>query len=475
MKTNIMAFFTGMVLVCSLSFSQFNQDNNPFYAEGTDISFQNQHWMFEVIEDTLFGSWSFMQPLPQAVYGVNSFYWAANGKVFVCGGNTQNIVPQSACYWYNPASDVYEPAASLPEGRWSGKLVRVRDSLYLIGSIDSSYNTADGLIYKYSLNENTWELKDTMSVPFVHECAVAVINDSLILTVGGSTNGLLSPSRTVRVYDPFRDRWSSGTPYPVNVTTAHAEMSDTVVYVLGGYSAGNLQVMYNGVIDQYTGVQDSLGITWSIFSTLSPQPFGQGVYRVAGGKWKDFMLFGPAMNTGTSVNQVWGLKVAEDTVWRRFMPNSIDTIGNISTYGVQSSNDSGYLYLFGGFKNPNVVNTTQKYTFYAAPPIGIISTSGNIPQEFKLYQNYPNPFNPVTKIKFSIAGTSGKQMVSITVYDVTGKKAAEIINEEFQPGEYETEFNASHLASGVYFYRLIISGEDNSTERIFSRKMILLK
>jgi hypothetical protein len=474
MKMNIVVLFACTFFNCAFLLSQ--SELNPFYGEGGDISFQNQHWMFDVVEDTLLGSWSFMQPLPQALYAVNAYYYPVNGKVFICGGSTQNAVPQSECRWYNPASDAYEPAASLPEGRWSGKLVRVRDSLYLIGSIDSSFNTADGLIYKYSLNENTWELKDTMPAPFVHECAVAVINDSLILTVGGSTNGLLAPSKIVRVYDPLRDRWSSATPYPINVTTAHAEITDTAVYVLGGYSAGNVQVMYSGVLDQYTGVQDSLGITWSIFSTLLPQPFGQGVYRVAGGKWKDFMLFGPAMNTGTSVNQVWGLKVAEDTVWRRFMPNSIDTIGNISTYGVQSVNDSGYLYLFGGYKNPLVVNTTQRYAFYAPPPIGIISTSGNIPQEFRLYQNYPNPFNPVTKIKFDIKNSGGgKQKVMLVVYDITGKVVSEPVNEELPAGEYEAIFNAEELASGIYFYRLIIAGNISTAEKIISKKMVLLK
>jgi len=474
MKMNIVGVLAVIVFNCSIIFGQY--DVNPFYGEGGDISFQNHHWMFDFTEDTLYGSWSFIQPLPQALYAVNAYYYPVNGKVFICGGNTQTAVPQSACYWYNPASDTYEPAASLPEGRWSGKLVRVRDSLYLIGSIDSSYNTADGLIYKYSLNENTWVLKDTMPLPFVHECAVAVINDSLILTVGGSTNGLLGPTNVVRVYDPLRDRWSYGTPYPVNVTTAHAEYNvfdiDTTVYVLGGYAAGNLQMMFRGDMILHSGITDTLLIIWNLFSSLDPQPFGQGVYRVAGGKWNDYILFGPAMNTGISVNEVWGLKVAEDTVWRRFMPNSIDTIGNISTYGVQSSNDSGYLYLFGGFKNPNVVNTTQKYAFYAAPPIGIISTNGNIPQELRLHQNYPNPFNPTTNFGFQIAQFG---FVSIKVYDISGREVAVLVNENLNAGVYNLEFNASHLASGVYFYRMVITGKNNITERIISKKMVLLK
>lgn len=474
MKMYIVGIIVVLVFNCSVIFGQ--SELNPIYGEGVDISFQNQHWMIDVIEDTLYGNWSFIQSLPLALYAVNSYYNASNGKVFICGGNTQTAVPQSACYWYDPASDSYAPAASLPEGRWSGKLVRVKDSLYLVGSVDSSFNTADGLIFKYSLNENTWVLKDTMPLPFVHESAVAVINDSLILTVGGSTNGLLGPTNIVRVYNPQLDKWSYGTPYPVNVTTAHAEYNgknlDTSIYVLGGYAAGNLQMMFSGGIEMYPGLTDTLFITWNLFSGLNPQPFGQGVYRVAGGRWNDFMLFGPAMNAGTSVNQVWGLNVGADTVWRRFMPNSIDTIGNISTYGVQSVNDSGYLYLFGGYKNPNVVNTAQKYSFYSPPPIGIISTGGNIPQEFKLHQNYPNPFNPTTNIGFQIAQPG---FVSLKIYDISGREVASLVNEDLNSGEYYVEFNASHLASGVYFYSLVVMGEKSSEERIFSKKMVLLK
>ncbi len=88
------------------------------------------------------------------------------------------------------------------------------------------------------------------------------------------------------------------------------------------------------------------------------------------------------------------------------------------------------------------------------------------PRKFSLSQNYPNPFNPTTNIGFRIANFG---FVSLKVYDVLGREVATLINEEKFPGEYEIKFDASHLSSGIYFYKL-------QTEKYSStKKMILLK
>lgn len=65
-------------------------------------------------------------------------------------------------------------------------------------------------------------------------------------------------------------------------------------------------------------------------------------------------------------------------------------------------------------------------------PIGITPIGTNVPTKFDLLQNYPNPFNPVTNIKFDIAKTG---LVKLSVYDVTGREVAELINGEIQAGD----------------------------------------
>lgn len=89
-----------------------------------------------------------------------------------------------------------------------------------------------------------------------------------------------------------------------------------------------------------------------------------------------------------------------------------------------------------------------------------------IPNYFSLAQNYPNPFNPTTSIKYSVPTAVN---VSLKVYDLLGKEVATLVNEMKQPGFHTADFNASNLASGIYFYR-IDAGEFTSV-----KKMMLVK
>lgn len=89
-----------------------------------------------------------------------------------------------------------------------------------------------------------------------------------------------------------------------------------------------------------------------------------------------------------------------------------------------------------------------------------------IPNYFSLAQNYPNPFNPTTSIKYSVPTAVN---VSLKIYDLLGKEVATLVNEMKQPGFHTADFNASNLASGIYFYR-IDAGEFTSV-----KKMMLVK
>jgi len=88
------------------------------------------------------------------------------------------------------------------------------------------------------------------------------------------------------------------------------------------------------------------------------------------------------------------------------------------------------------------------------------------PTFFELFQNFPNPFNPVASIQYAI---SGNQFVTLKVYDVLGNEVAILVDKEMQPGNYEVEFNALSLTSGVYFYSL------QAGEFYDVKKMILMK
>lgn len=86
--------------------------------------------------------------------------------------------------------------------------------------------------------------------------------------------------------------------------------------------------------------------------------------------------------------------------------------------------------------------------------------------EFDLQQNYPNPFNPSTTIGFNIPKSSH---VDITVYNSLGRKVKTIVNGSYAKGNHTTNFDATHLASGMYFYTI------RSESHTQTKKMMLIK
>lgn len=94
-----------------------------------------------------------------------------------------------------------------------------------------------------------------------------------------------------------------------------------------------------------------------------------------------------------------------------------------------------------------------------------------VPSVYALEQNFPNPFNPSTSIAFSLASDAS---VVMTVYNLLGQEVAVIVNGTLNAGQHSILFDASNLNSGLYFYRIDVSGVDGSS---FSsiKKMMLTK
>ncbi len=99
-------------------------------------------------------------------------------------------------------------------------------------------------------------------------------------------------------------------------------------------------------------------------------------------------------------------------------------------------------------------------------PVGVEYEEGQPVTEFALTQNYPNPFNPSTQIKFALKESG---YVTLKVYDALGKEVATLIKGDYTSGSYNVSFDASGLASGIYFYRL------ETGSFVQTNKMMLLK
>ncbi len=152
--------------------------------------------------------------------------------------------------------------------------------------------------------------------------------------------------------------------------------------------------------------------------------------------------------------------------------NSGSVIWSVLYEGSLSSDDravmvktdnAGNVYIAGNSSGLSGIDfMTVKYS----QPIGITPISTEVPEGYGLGQNYPNPFNPITNVKIQMPNSG---FVKLTVFDVSGKEVAVLVNEELNAGVYNVDFDASNLASGTYFYRMVTGGFSDV------KKMILVK
>ena len=101
---------------------------------------------------------------------------------------------------------------------------------------------------------------------------------------------------------------------------------------------------------------------------------------------------------------------------------------------------------------------------------GLLQVEVTAPKEFAVYQNYPNPFNPTTTIRFDLKEQSN---VRLEVYNVLGMKVS---GQSFQKeaGTFETQLDFSSMPSGIYYYRVMITGRSGSSF-VSTKKMLLVK
>ena len=129
-------------------------------------------------------------------------------------------------------------------------------------------------------------------------------------------------------------------------------------------------------------------------------------------------------------------------------------LNNKSNISIRSSKASGYELFIG---NKDYIEKQME---------------ANAPSSYYLYQNYPNPFNPSTVIRYALSFNSN---IKIELYNILGERVKELINGEKEAGFHELNFNATGLASGVYFYTIEARSIDGKKEFRDTKKMVLLK
>ena len=219
----------------------------------------------------------------------------------------------------------------------------------------------------------------------------------------------------------------------------------------------------------------SLGVARDDIQSVLTTASGDYLAGVYGGVYR-------STNQGAS----WSYNQFDSTYVYALMRTQSPTVYAGTADGIYSSTDDGQTWYPAGSSGiPDPVTLSFGLTtdgkllagiyrggiFRTKAPLAGMRANGvgresGIPAEFSLAQNYPNPFNPSTTIRYALPHRAA---VDLTVFDVTGRIVATIAHGEQPAGEYLAQWDASRLASGVYFYRL------RAGEYLGVRKMLLIR
>jgi len=156
------------------------------------------------------------------------------------------------------------------------------------------------------------------------------------------------------------------------------------------------------------------------------------------------------------------IRIASDSLFNTTVKDSTIAADSVIFSGFAN----GYYYWKVAAINSGSTGAYSSVWKFQVNSSGINNISSEIPKEYKLYNNYPNPFNPATKIKFDIPKNG---FTKIVIYDLLGREAEIIVNENLTKGAYEFVWNATKFASGIYFYKMT-AGNFTSI-----KKMMLIK
>ncbi|RPI15118.1 MAG: T9SS C-terminal target domain-containing protein [Ignavibacteriae bacterium] len=183
-----------------------------------------------------------------------------------------------------------------------------------------------------------------------------------------------------------------------------------------------------------------------------------------------------ALNSGFSSPPLENCRiyVKSESLYRSF--NITDVNGG---YSIDSIPKGVYTFIIdrlGYYPQERQVDLTgyskDTVDFYLLKFAGIERDFSSIPTKYTLIQNYPNPFNPSTTFVFDLPSSSD---VSLTIYDITGREVSRLMDKKLNAGRYKISWDASELASGIYFYRLEARSANSGSGYIETKKLVLMK
>ena len=312
--------------------------------------------------------------------------------------------------------------------------------------------------------------------PILSAGSVFILNSGATLEIantGGLSTGTTADA-TVAINFGGSYSYSTGANYIYDGSTAQvtgnglpSTVNNLTIDNTNGVTLSKATTV-DGILNLQAGVLDNSGYAVTLGPGGSEQSEG-GSLKVLPVEMTSFtatvqktnaML---AWSTATEVNN-FGFNVER----RAIVSNSWATVGFVAGAGTSNAT---YNY---SYTDNNLSAGTYVYRLKQIDNNGSYKYSqsvelevNSLPVTIGLSQNYPNPFNPSTKISFALANTEYARLV---VYNMLGQQVKTLFD-GIADGqkEYVVTFDASQLASGIYFYKMQTATQTDV------RRMLLVK
>jgi len=405
---------------------------------------------------TMIGAWTQCANMPTGECANATAYDPVNDRIYSFGGTMAGGAGdyQNWTYQYDPIGNVWNTMTNMPNACDWIAASYVNGKFYVIGGYNGTANNWNMI---YDISGNVWATGAVITQAR-HSHSQVAYNDSLIYVLAGrDASG--TPQSTVFIYNTYTDTWTTGTSMPTTCHKGGAAIIDSMIYLVGGWNAAGtaLANLYVGVIDP----ANCENITWSTGSAL---PYANAAAGVIQGQrssnWYIFMV-GGFVNGSTVTDETWEYVVASD-LWNQLPDYTPFTIAR-NNYAVYRD---GYneLYVCGGGMSGGFSGSNQ--TWKLPWQTGVAEQPGD---EIPMRLGFAPMVNPTRNHAVISYHITQPGMVSLKVYDRTGRLVETLVNNTQNAGTQTVTWDARKMSNGVYFLRL---QADNQTA---VHKLILVK
>ncbi len=316
------------------------------------------------------------------------------------------------------------------------------------------------IVLKYEQNlDLIWATRYGQGVGNQNIIDMAIDNNSNIIVAG--TNSVMIDYVTIKI-DPYGDvQWSKFYNSQYGFDFGKGVVVDDFgnIYVTGHTGSSGFPLNSRMTTIKYSSSGDKL---WE--RSYSENLDGWDASDIAIDNASNVYVTGGTYNNSDIATIKYN--TSGEFQWAITYNGSLSSSFSVDRGVVVTVDNNGYVYSAGNsWENSSNTGSDFVVIKYIQTPTSL-EWETEIPVSYKLSQNYPNPFNPSTTISFSLPN---EEFVSLKVFNTLGEEISELVNETKPAGNYEINFNAAGLSSGVYLYKLI------ANEFSVSKKMILIK